>query len=154
MLARKNGTRINASVRDSLDLNPHPSQKKQRGRMGHPPRGIWISLTARAKSRSLPASRARQTAAGKKKRGTSFGMTRKVCCAREQLMQRRGGPAFWWALHYEAEGGEAGDDYCEAGDYVCVGQRGSLLREKSCCAGIGVVRSIGWAHALAAESGG
>jgi hypothetical protein len=29
-----------------------------------------------AESRSLSASRARQTAAGKKKRGTSFGMTR------------------------------------------------------------------------------
>ena len=69
-------------------------------------------------------------------------------------MQRRGGQAFRWALHYEAEGGEAGDDYCEAGDYVCVGQRGSLLREKSCGAGIGVVRGIGWAHALAAQGGG
>ena len=30
----------------------------------------------RTKSRSLSASRARQTAAGKKKRGTPFGMTR------------------------------------------------------------------------------
>ena len=70
------------------------------------------------------------------------------------LVQRRGCEAFRWALHYEAEGGEAGDDYREAGDYVCVGQRGSLLREKGCGAGVSVVRGVGWAHTLAAESGG
>src|SRR5271155_4508037 len=70
------------------------------------------------------------------------------------LVQRRGGQAFWGSLHYETEGDQAGDDYGEAGDYIWVGRGGRLLREKGRGAGVRAVRSVGWAHTLAAESGG
>ena len=60
-------------------------------------------------------------------------------------MQGRSTQAFGWALHYEAEGGQAGDDYRQAGYHVGVGEGGGLLLEQRCGAGVGLVGGVGGA---------